>query len=153
MEYASIPWENHNQGKPRAAEMWTVNLALWFIHVLAGHRYKVAWSYSLHEHENLSIPLPPKSQAQSEHGNSSTLDEDRIALLIPVKDSDENEDANDESTDDGQEGSEAASESTDTNDTQLPMGGPVTPSKKRKREPGAGDDDDPIHSSFSKYRA
>ncbi|VUC21325.1 unnamed protein product, partial [Clonostachys rosea] len=36
MEYVSIPWDNHCQGDPKDYEKWTMNLALWFVHVLAG---------------------------------------------------------------------------------------------------------------------
>ncbi|KAF5602184.1 uncharacterized protein FSUBG_7859 [Fusarium subglutinans] len=45
MEYVSIPWENCSQGQRRSLDVWTVNLALWFMHVLAGNNFEVEWSY------------------------------------------------------------------------------------------------------------
>ncbi len=45
MEYVSIPWDNHRSGEPDEYEELTVNLALWFIHILAGNHPKVAWDY------------------------------------------------------------------------------------------------------------
>ncbi|KAI1039340.1 hypothetical protein LB505_008561 [Fusarium chuoi] len=45
MEYVSIPWENYSQGRRRILDVWTVNLALWFMHVLAGNNFEVDWSY------------------------------------------------------------------------------------------------------------
>lgn len=45
MEYVSIPWENHNNDDPDNYADWTVNLALWFVHILAGNAHEVNWSY------------------------------------------------------------------------------------------------------------
>lgn len=43
MEYISVPWTNHCTGDARTYETWTVNLALWFFHVLAGNHFEAAW--------------------------------------------------------------------------------------------------------------
>jgi hypothetical protein len=45
MEYVSIPWENYSKGQRPSLDVWTVNLALWFMHVLAGNHFEVEWSY------------------------------------------------------------------------------------------------------------
>ncbi|WAO84048.1 Hypothetical protein NCS54_00125200 [Fusarium falciforme] len=45
LEYVSIPWTNHHQGDLGSYKDLTVNLALWFVHVLAGNRYWVDWRY------------------------------------------------------------------------------------------------------------
>ncbi|KAK4031760.1 hypothetical protein C8A01DRAFT_21078 [Parachaetomium inaequale] len=45
MEYVSIPWENHNHDDPDNYADLTVNLALWFVHILAGNAHRVDWSY------------------------------------------------------------------------------------------------------------
>ena len=45
MEYVSIPWANHNDGNPNDYADLTVNLALWFVHILAGNAHAVNWSY------------------------------------------------------------------------------------------------------------
>lgn len=45
VEFVSIPWENkvyQTLGNPKP---WTVNLALWFVHILAGNHHKVKWDY------------------------------------------------------------------------------------------------------------
>ncbi|KAI8688677.1 hypothetical protein NCS55_00121900 [Fusarium keratoplasticum] len=46
LEYVSIPWTNHYQGDIDSYKDLTANLALWFVHVLAGNRYWVDWRYS-----------------------------------------------------------------------------------------------------------
>ncbi|EEU48709.1 uncharacterized protein NECHADRAFT_98887 [Fusarium vanettenii 77-13-4] len=45
LEYVSIPWANHYQGDIDSYKDLTVNLAMWFVHVLAGNQYWVDWKY------------------------------------------------------------------------------------------------------------
>ncbi|KFA70789.1 hypothetical protein S40288_09557 [Stachybotrys chartarum IBT 40288] len=45
MEYHTIPWSNHYKDDSSSCKSWTVNLALWFLHILAGNQYKVWWKY------------------------------------------------------------------------------------------------------------
>ena len=45
MEYVSIPWENHRKNDSDNHGALTVNLALWFVHILAGNAHELAWSY------------------------------------------------------------------------------------------------------------
>lgn len=62
LEYVSIPWENHHQGDVNKYRDLTINLALWFVHVLAGNNYQVDWNYGLLKDEGLARePLPELS--------------------------------------------------------------------------------------------
>lgn len=45
MEYYSIPWAEHRQDEGNSYRKLTVNLALWWVHVLAGNQYKAEWVY------------------------------------------------------------------------------------------------------------
>lgn len=49
MEYASIPWDNTAPAGSKQPEKWTVNLALWFMHILAGNNFRVGWGYGLED--------------------------------------------------------------------------------------------------------
>lgn len=42
LEYVSIPWENHHHRREdgQGQEKWTINLALWFVHILAGYNHQ-----------------------------------------------------------------------------------------------------------------
>ncbi|KIL95670.1 hypothetical protein FAVG1_00408 [Fusarium avenaceum] len=40
MEYVAIPWDNHSSGSKEDVSAWTVNLALWFVHILAGNNFE-----------------------------------------------------------------------------------------------------------------
>ncbi|CAH0020882.1 unnamed protein product [Clonostachys rhizophaga] len=66
LEYASIPWEAHFEKMPEACDTWTINLALWFIHVLAGNEAGVNWTYPRLEIETQFVsqeaPLSNTSQ-------------------------------------------------------------------------------------------
>lgn len=66
LEYASIPWETHFEKMPEACDTWTINLALWFIHVLAGNEAGVNWTYPRLEIETQLVsqeaPLSNTSQ-------------------------------------------------------------------------------------------
>lgn len=45
MEYTSIPWTNQARAGEKHPSEWTVNLALWFMHILAGNNFRVGWDY------------------------------------------------------------------------------------------------------------
>ncbi|KAF3017169.1 hypothetical protein E8E14_011761 [Neopestalotiopsis sp. 37M] len=53
IEYVSIPWGNNSGGNPEEYNNMTVNLGLWFIHVLAGNHHRVQWDYPALEKETL----------------------------------------------------------------------------------------------------
>ncbi len=57
MEYVSIPWE-----KP-APDGLTMNLALWFVHVLAGNGHAVDWDYDDLEDATLTAETCPAGSA------------------------------------------------------------------------------------------
>ncbi|KAI1854063.1 hypothetical protein JX265_003613 [Neoarthrinium moseri] len=63
LEYVSIPWDNNNGGNPEDYKSLTVNLGLWFIHVLAGNHYRVGWEYPPLENEAL-LTKPPAATAE-----------------------------------------------------------------------------------------
>ena len=45
VEYICIPWQNHCAGNLDDYESWTVNLALWFVHILAGNAHEIDRDY------------------------------------------------------------------------------------------------------------
>ncbi|KAI0812083.1 hypothetical protein GGR55DRAFT_703962 [Xylaria sp. FL0064] len=58
MEYVSIPWDNYaDSDVNKVPQKWTMNLALWFVHVLAGNYHKVAKEYPSLSSETLVMPL------------------------------------------------------------------------------------------------
>jgi hypothetical protein len=71
MEYVSVPWDNHRRGDPDKYKDLTINLALWFIHILAGNRHEISWDYGALASEkpttelNTSFTAPTTSQAAS----------------------------------------------------------------------------------------
>ncbi|KAH6847091.1 hypothetical protein B0I37DRAFT_341049 [Chaetomium sp. MPI-CAGE-AT-0009] len=70
MEYVSIPWENHRQGSSDDYDALTVNLALWFVHILAGNAHEVDWSYPELWNEQLTTGVCTASSACSASENS-----------------------------------------------------------------------------------
>jgi len=64
MEFVSIPWEKHNKEHQGEIKELTMNLALWFVHILAGNNHKLGWSYptllteklATHHVSSLSMP-------------------------------------------------------------------------------------------------
>ena len=57
MEYVSVPWDNHRSGDPEKYKDLTVNLALWFIHILAGNRHEISWDYDALTSKKLATEL------------------------------------------------------------------------------------------------
>ncbi|KAI0410208.1 hypothetical protein F5X98DRAFT_387170 [Xylaria grammica] len=57
MEFVSIPWMHGCDDHHHDYKEFTVNLALWFTHILAGNHYKLDWKYpNLHEEELVRVP-------------------------------------------------------------------------------------------------
>ncbi|VUC34644.1 unnamed protein product [Clonostachys rosea] len=84
LEYVSIPWEIHFERRPDACDTWTMNLALWFIHVLAGNEAGVNWAYPRLEIEtnialissaSQEVPLPSVSQDSEDSVYEENQDE------------------------------------------------------------------------------
>ena len=75
MEYVSIPWGNHRNGvSPEESKHWTVNLALWFIHILAGNNHQVNWDYGKLSTETLRQSDAKNASSRLEHVQDGQLD-------------------------------------------------------------------------------
>ncbi|CAM1505187.1 Fc.00g108240.m01.CDS01 [Cosmosporella sp. VM-42] len=125
MEYISIPWGNHRQGDVETHETWTINLALWFLHVLAGNSYEAGWEYGSLKDERLAVPIAV--ERQHDPTSAVTLE--------------------DEGEGDGREDEDDESESIDSDDSDRAAPFDVSQLPKRKR---AEDEEEGYHLSFSK---
>jgi hypothetical protein len=84
MEFISVPWTNHREGRPPEDYMdWTVNLALWFLHVIAGNDHQVEWTYNklLDQVLKERPPEPPPNSKLDEIENSRVASESQVAAL------------------------------------------------------------------------
>lgn len=68
MEYVSVPWDNHRRRDSEEYTSWTMNLALWFVHVLTGNGHEVSWNYdalvSLTLNPELHTPIAAPATAE-----------------------------------------------------------------------------------------
>ncbi|RFU28935.1 hypothetical protein B7463_g7381, partial [Scytalidium lignicola] len=126
MEYISIPWANRLEGDVRSHQTWTVNLALWYLHILAGNNYEADWRYNHLKDEKLTVP-PTISQRQSGP--------------IPVVAGESKDRGKDE------ERETEESESSDSEDSESTVLLEISPTLKRKREL---DMEEGYHLSFTK---
>jgi hypothetical protein len=134
MEFISIPWSNSwEPGAMPRQQAWTINLALWFVHILAGSHFEAAREYLSLSSETLvnneSVPSTIHSSGAAADSNSTTL---------PVLD------------DAAGEGPDTDSDSDCSGDT-IPI--EISPfPRKRKAELLARDEDedDGLYLSFSK---
>jgi hypothetical protein len=84
MEYVSISWASQGEvdNNMEQKSSWTVNLALWFIHILAGDQYEARWQYGklgdekLAEEPSSPATSPTIDNAPFESGSLSAGDED-----------------------------------------------------------------------------
>ena len=74
MEYVSIPWENHRRGKHEDYDALTVNLALWFVHILAGNAHEIDWNYPDLLEEKLITGVCTASSASEKSGSQHEPD-------------------------------------------------------------------------------
>jgi hypothetical protein len=66
MEYISIPWSNAwEPGALPDQQAWTINLALWFVHILAGTHFEAAREYLSLDSETLIHNEPVLSIIQA----------------------------------------------------------------------------------------
>ena len=84
MEYMSVPWKESDKHNSL-----TFNLALWFVHILAGNHHEVGWDYSPLASETLTrkictafqTPVTPESQQRpsnlNRHGEYSAQSRSR----------------------------------------------------------------------------
>ncbi|KAH8665242.1 hypothetical protein BGZ60DRAFT_432478 [Tricladium varicosporioides] len=85
MEYVSVPWDNHSSGDLDKYKNLTVNLALWFIHILAGNRHEISWDYGALTSEkpkpqpNLPATAPEPSQVASSLKRSNESQRDPLS--------------------------------------------------------------------------
>lgn len=125
MEYVSIPWENYSKGQRPSLDIWTVNLALWFMHVLAGNNFEVEWSYADLTAETLVAPQLVDADGQSKASGTVHSNDGQYG---------EGEDDNGSTTSEESEVTEILNSST----------------TKRKRDSDYDSDFEGIHLSFSK---
>ncbi|KAI0798293.1 hypothetical protein GGR55DRAFT_672827 [Xylaria sp. FL0064] len=80
MEFVSIPWGNGCNNHHHDYKSLTVNLALWFAHILAGNHYKLDWNYrKLHEEE--LVHTPQQQEHQPKLGDKMAEKNDGESLL------------------------------------------------------------------------
>lgn len=66
MQFVHIPWTSY-WGDVSEAHLnlhrrdWTINLAFWYLHILAGNDYRLAWTYTKLEEEALAAGVPALS--------------------------------------------------------------------------------------------
>ncbi|KAH7321025.1 hypothetical protein B0I35DRAFT_204973 [Stachybotrys elegans] len=122
LEYVSIPWANHHTGSAQDLEEWTINLALWVLHILAGDSYEVDWKYKPF-YKDKPTQAPGPAARESPNTNRDETES-------------ESSDAESES-----------SESQETRETEI-----ITPSPHKKRKNAFEDEEDQPCMSFSKRR-
>lgn len=147
IEYILIPWKNHTQGGVERAEVWTVNLALWFFHVLAGHRYEVAWTYDPKEYEELGDWLVAEPQNSNKNEDTPVSgSEESLAILVAV------ETEGKDCLDSDEDGSRVSDGLAKEPQTQHSKENRVTPTRKRRRNSESPESEagDGYHLSFPK---
>ncbi|KAF4967673.1 hypothetical protein FSARC_4808 [Fusarium sarcochroum] len=126
MEYISIPWDNHNRNHKDRLDTWTINLALWFVHILAGNNFEARWTYDSLIDEPLTVSTPLEDRA-------------RPIVTPPISEADQVE----RQEDDLEENVSVASQESDATN---PF---ISPTTKRKRHLDE-DEEEGIYLSFSK---
>ncbi|KAI1418994.1 hypothetical protein F5Y12DRAFT_721314 [Xylaria sp. FL1777] len=80
MEFVSIPWGNGCDNHHHEYKKLTVNLALWFTHILAGNHYKLDWKYQKLRDEEL-VQTPQQQEPQVKYRGKKGVTHDREASL------------------------------------------------------------------------
>lgn len=84
MEYISVPWTSHRDSEEEHdVEDWTINLALFFILVLAGNKHECDWTYGSLRDEKLRQrdDTPPRPNAAEER-NEAENEPDKAAEKV-----------------------------------------------------------------------
>lgn len=142
MEYVSIPW-SRGSDRDQVEREWTVNLALWFLHILAGYNYEVDWSYKPLEEEELgekrSIRDPRTPETPTPIGKNNSIEQTRTASdeVHTTAEVDGNIIQGDNTHSSGSE-----TEVDERRDLEL-----ATPGKRKR---SLTDADEPLHASFTK---
>ncbi|KAI0114100.1 hypothetical protein GGR51DRAFT_505487 [Nemania sp. FL0031] len=77
MEFVSVPWDNGCDTDHHEYRQWTVNLALWFMHILAGNNHKLGWDWGLRDDEFVKI----KQQESPKRGTESQSLDSRTSAM------------------------------------------------------------------------
>ncbi|KEY75225.1 hypothetical protein S7711_11122 [Stachybotrys chartarum IBT 7711] len=78
MEWVAVPWDVHRASAEERFEKLTVNLALWFLHILAGNSHGLDWNYRrLRDEVLVQQPCPPMEEP-TPHPASPVTDEDDV---------------------------------------------------------------------------
>lgn len=72
MEFVSIPWGNGCDDNHESYRKWTVNLALWFTHILAGNNYRIDWGYPHLRDEKIVEPPQQSPQGRKRARNAQS---------------------------------------------------------------------------------
>lgn len=84
LEYVSIPWDRHQNSSLDEHRDLTVNLALWFVHILAGNHYKVDWDYGPLNAEGLLCQPPAESTEGDTEDVLSNLGSETSRNVTPL---------------------------------------------------------------------
>lgn len=63
LEFVTVPWSNYNKSDINNYDNLTINLALWFVHVLAGNNHKVDWGYPGLREESPKAKIPARNSS------------------------------------------------------------------------------------------
>lgn len=79
MEYVHIPWTSHWSDVSEAClnldrRDWTINLAFWYLHILAGNNYCLKWKYIKLEEETLAARVPALALTATESASQVPVD-------------------------------------------------------------------------------
>jgi hypothetical protein len=131
MEYVSIPWSAHSGEAGETDEKWTVNLVLWFLHILAGNDHEVDWDYGPLSSQKLCGQPTERTEDLNTEPSNDTVHLDDLS---------------------GE--SSASEEDPGKQDEEGREEGVIQAERKRKRkeetEEEEEEDDDPPHHSFAK---
>lgn len=123
LEYVSIPWGNHHQGDLSKYRTLTVNLALWFVHILAGKNYQSDWIYEDLKDESLPVPEQLKlgstagDEPEEESYDSDATEPFQTANSMKEQTEQVDEDENEEE-DEGEEEQQVEGEKDDTSEEE-----------------------------------
>ena len=89
MEYVSVPWDNHRCGGSGEHTGWTMNLALWFVHVLTGNGHEVLWDYdalaSLTLNPELHTPIAAPATTEDALGREDSRPSQQELLSMSLQ--------------------------------------------------------------------
>ncbi|KAI0485998.1 hypothetical protein F4859DRAFT_527892 [Xylaria cf. heliscus] len=86
LEYKSIPWGIHRKDGQSLEKfrVMTMNLALWFLHILAGNNHELAWEYGPLAEEALRVNNPKLDNAASQVSQVTQGSQGQLVVEIPI---------------------------------------------------------------------